>query len=133
MSLKVKVGALVAATPALQKVAQIENLPLKQVYDCARFLKLAEPELNAFEQARRELVKRVGVHDEKKQSYNIPPDKAEEFQAEYEKLADNEVELKVSMIDLSTVPPETVTGLKPADVLVLMPFIEYGDNGKAKS
>jgi len=132
VAITVKVGELVAAVPALQKVSQINALPMKQLYDCAKLLKRTQPELEAFNETRGKLVEQFGEHDEEAKGTVVKPDTPgmEKFVEKYAELCASEITLETSKLDLSAIPDSVVTGLNPGDLMLLEPFCEIRSGEK---
>ena len=128
MPITVKVGELVNAVPGLQTIAALENLPLRAAYDCAKLLQKMSPDIQGYDAAKNKLFEKLGEESEDGKTRSIPEDKRDEFFEELKPVIEKEVTIEASVVTL----PETLIGLKPADLINIMPFIEVAGNGEAK-
>ena len=130
MSITVKLEELVNAKPGLEKIALLEGLPVRAAFDCAKLLQKMVPDLQAFGAARDKLIERLGeeVEEDGKKFKRVPEEKHEEFFAELKPIIEVEVTLEASVVTL----PAKLIGLKPVDLIPIMPFIEVEGNGEEK-
>ena len=92
--MKIKLGNLVNAKEALNIISLIK-FPASKLFDAAKFLELANKEIQDFEKVRTEKVKQYGVeriNDDGETITEVPKDKVEEFIAEINELAVKEIE-----------------------------------------
>lgn len=96
--MKVKIQDIVAAAPTIQKLSGI-SLPVKVSYNIARNLKKIQRELEPFEKARIELVRKHGNEDEEGKLV-VKEENMQEFYKEMTELLEEEIEIDIRSIDI---------------------------------
>ena len=141
MSITVKLGELVngVESRAFTRLAALDDLTGKSVFDAHKLLKRAQTEYEAFTQARNALVKQHGEETEDGQMVvKVGSDKSNipAFTKEFSALLDSEVTLECS----KPVVPARIfeddkkpCGLKPADISILEPFAEFPGDAAEKA
>jgi hypothetical protein len=115
------VGRALQALEALQKMGETK-FPAKEAYHFGRLLKRLQtnPDILAANQSRIDSAKKFGV--EKDGQIAIPPERINEFAAEYEQVAAIPVELDVPVLPVSILdhaPP-----MLPSEMMALEQFFE---------
>ena len=125
--IKVKISDLVNSTETLQKLAK-KDFKAKLAWSIARLLKSAETEIQGFNEARVNLIRKYGEKDEsnelitdEKGNCKIIPEEIENFSKELNELMDSEVEINGSKLKMDLLEDVDFT---PSDMAVLEPFIE---------
>ena len=111
----------------LQKLSQ-QDFKAKLAWSIARLLKAAEVEVQAFNEARMNLITKYGEKDEndelitdEKGNCKIIPDNVSTFNAELNELLASEIEINANKINFELLEDLDFT---PSDIAVLEPFIE---------
>jgi len=96
--MKVKIQDILAAAPTIQKLNGI-SLPAKVSYNIARNLKKIQHELEPFEKARVELVRKYG-NDDGEGKLVVKEESMEEFYKEMGGLLEEEIEVDIRPISI---------------------------------
>ena len=128
--IKLTVGELVNSTEVLQKLAGME-LKAKLAFQVSRLLKSADKEIQVFNEARMNLVKKNGEKDENGElktdeqgNCKIPPEFIETFSKELTELLTTEVEINANKLKIDEFGDLEFT---PAEMAQLDPFIDFGE------
>ncbi len=123
----VKLSDLVNSTETLQKLAQ-KDFKAKLAWSISRLLKAADAEIQNFNEARMELIKKYGEKDETGElisdengNCKIPPEVTKDFNAEFVDLINSEIEINANKLQLDLFED---TNFTPSDMAILEPFIE---------
>lgn len=126
--IKVKISSLLNSTEALQKLAGTD-LKAKLAWQVARLLKAAEAELQSFNEARTNLIKKYGEKDENGElitdengNCKITPDFIDTFSNELNELIDSEVEISANKISINDLDN---TNFTPSEMTLLEDFIDF--------
>lgn len=126
--IKVKISSLLNSTEALQKLAGTD-LKAKLAWQVARLLKAAEAELQSFNEARTNLIKKYGEKDENGElitdengNCKITPNFIDTFSNELNELIDSEVEISANKISINDLDN---TNFTPSEMTVLEEFIDF--------
>lgn len=126
--IKIKIGALLNSTEALQKLASKE-LKARPAWQTSRILKAAEKEIQEFNEARMKLINKFGEKDEAGQlitdeagNCKINPDNISDFNAEFNELVESEIEINGNKINIDDIEDIDFT---PAEMTVLEAFIDF--------
>lgn len=126
--IKIKIGALLNSTEALQKLASKE-LKARPAWQTSRILKAAEKEIQEFNEARMKLINKFGEKDEAGQlitdeagNCKINPDNISDFNAEFNELVESEIEINGNKININDIEDVDFT---PAEMTVLEAFIDF--------
>jgi len=129
--IKVKISDLLNSTETLQKLAQ-KDFKAKLAWSIARLLKAAEAEIQGFNEARMNLIKKYGEKDENGElvtdengNCKITADGTNAFSAELSELIETEVEINANKIKIDLFEDLEFT---PSDMAVLEPFIDFGED-----
>ena len=98
--MKLTVGQLLAAQPALTKLAG-QDLPIKASYAIARLLSALQRELIVAEDQRGKLVRKHGI--EADGQITVTPENMEAFQEEFSVLAGSEIDIDCQALPLSLI------------------------------
>ena len=128
--IQVKLSDLVNSTETLQKLAQ-KDFKAKLAWSIARLLKAAEVEIQNFNDARVELIKKYGEKDEngelisdEKGNCKIVENFVKEFNEELNELINSEVEINANKINIELLENIDFT---PSEMAILEPFIEMDE------
>ena len=128
--IKVKLSDLVNSVETLQKLAQ-KDFKAKLAWSIARLLKSAEAEIQSFNEARLNLIKKYGEKDENgelitddKGNCKINTESVNNFTAELNELMNTEVEINANKIDMALLEDIEFT---PSDMTVLEPYVNMDD------
>ena len=128
--IKVKLIDLINSTETLQKLAQ-KDFKAKLAWSIARLLKAAEVEIQSFNEARTNLIKKYGEKNEKgelitdeKGNCKILETGVKEFNTELNELVESEVEIQANKIKIEMLEDLDFT---PSDMAAVEPFIEMED------
>ena len=88
--MQLKLSQLITMRNSLTKLVE-KDLPIKQSYNLARFIKKANEELTSFEEARIKLVNKYGEKDETG-NLSVTEKNQQQFLNELEELTDIEIE-----------------------------------------
>ena len=123
----VKLSDLVNSTETLQKLAQ-KDFKAKLAWSISRLLKAADAEIQNFNEARMELIKKYGEKDENGElisdengNCKISPESTKDFNTEFVDLINSEVEINANKLQLDLFED---TNFTPSDMAILEPFIE---------
>ena len=126
--IKVKISSLLNSNEALQKLAGTD-LKAKLAWQVARLLKAAEAELQSFNEARTNLIKKYGEKDENGElitdengNCKITPNFIDTFSNELNELIDSEVEISANKISINDLDN---TNFTPSEMTVLEEFIDF--------
>lgn len=125
--IKITLGELLNATDTLQKLAQ-KDFKAKLAWSISRLLKAAEKEVQEFNEARMNLIKKYGMKDEQnelitdeKGNCKITDENINEFSTELNDLIATEVEINANKMSLDLFDDAEFS---PSDMVLLEPFIE---------
>ena len=128
--IKVKLSDLVNSVETLQKLAQ-KDFKAKLAWSIARLLKSAETEIQSFNEARLNLIKKYGEKDENgelitddKGNCKISTESVNNFTDELNELMNTEVEINANKIDMVLLEDIEFT---PSDMAVLEPYVNMDD------
>lgn len=96
--MKMKVEAMLQAHEALGRMAG-QKMPARAAYWVSRLSAKLRVEYGVAEDKRRELVRKHGVEDEKK-NVRVLPEKMPDFMADWQPIAESEIEVEVQPIRL---------------------------------
>lgn len=126
----VKILDLVNSTETLQKLAK-QNFKAKLAWTLARLLKSAEGEIQGYNEARLNLIKKYGEKDEsgelitdEKGNCKILPESLTNFNTELNELLESEVEINSNKINFALLEDINFT---PTEMSLLEPFIEFDE------
>ena len=126
----VKILDLVNSTETLQKLAK-QNFKAKLAWTLARLLKAAEGEIQGYNEARLNLIKKYGEKDEsgelitdEKGNCKILPESLTNFNTELNELLESEVEINSNKINFALLEDINFT---PTEMSLLEPFIEFDE------
>ena len=128
--IELKVGELVNSTEALQKLSQKE-LKAKLAWQVSKLLKAADKELQEFNEARMNLIKKYGEKDENgelitddKGNCKIPEEVTVDFSNELNDLVEAEIEINANKIKIDDLENIDFT---PNEMNILEVFIDFGE------
>lgn len=128
--IKVKIADLVNSTETLQKLAQ-KDFKAKLAWSIARLLKSAEVEIQSFNEARMNLIKKYGEKDENGElvtdengNCKIENESINEFSNELNELINTEVEINANKISLDLLEDVDFT---PSEIAILEPFVDIDE------
>lgn len=131
--INVKISDLLNSTETLQRLSQ-KDFKAKPAWLIARLLKAAEKEIQEFNEARMNLIKKYGEKDENdelitddKGNCKIPEAVLDNFTSELNELIDTEIEINANKIDIDLVED---TDFTPADMAILEPFLDMHEENK---
>lgn len=126
----VKLSDLVNSTETLQKLAQ-KSFKAKLAWSIARLLKAADTEIQGFQDARLNLIKKYGEKDENgnlvsddKGNCKIPPEFTADFNTEFAELINSEVEINANKIKIELLEDIDFT---PSEMAILEPFVDMDE------
>lgn len=126
--IKLKISNIINGTPALQKLASTE-LKAKLAWQVGRILKAAEEEMQSFNEARLNLIKKYGDKDsngelitDEKGNCTIPNTASETFSNELNELINADVEINANKISISSIEDKEFT---PTEMAQLEAFIDF--------
>ena len=124
----VKIADIVNGTEALQKLVNAE-LKAKLAWKVSKLLKLADQEIQTFNETRMDLIRKFGEKDEngelitdEKGNCKIPPENLQDFSSELSDLLNSEVELNANKIDIEELENVNFT---PGEITLLEPFVNF--------
>ena len=128
--IKVSIKDLVGSTEALQKLASME-LKAKTSWQIGRILKSADAEIQSFNEARMNLIRKYGEKDENgelitddKGNCKILEEGVKEFASELNDLIEQEVELNANKVAVEDLDGKEFT---PSEMAQLEMFIDFGE------
>ena len=116
--MEITLRELVESEQALANLAQSRQ-PVKTAYRISRLLRLAEPELKAFYEARRTLLERFGTAQENGQ-YRIEPGKIAAFEKELSALLDEKITFEVAPVSIEDLQGE----ISASDLVAMEWFLD---------
>ena len=126
----VKISDLLNSTEALQKLAKTE-LKAKLAWLVGKLLKAADKEVQDFNEARMNLIKKYGEKNEagdlitdENDNCKISQENTAQFSAELNELIDSTVEISVNKIKIEDLENVSFT---PAEMAQLEAFIDFGE------
>jgi len=129
--IKVQLSELLNSVDALQKLSQT-NLKARSAYYVSKLLKVADKEIQEFNDARMNLIKKYGEKDENgelitddKGNCKILPENIADFQKELNDLLAVEAELNANKINLEELGDIEFT---PKDISMMEAFIELDED-----
>jgi hypothetical protein len=124
----VSIQDLLNGTDELSKLAKV-SLKAKLAWQVARMLKAADAEIQAFNDARMELIKKYGTKDENGElitdengNCKILEESVSEFSNELNELVNTKVEINANKIDINDLANIDFT---PSEINALEPFIDF--------
>ena len=128
--IKLKISDLLNSTEALQKLAGKE-LKAKLAWQVSRVLKLAEKEIQDFNETRMNLIKKYGEKDEngelvtdENNNCKINNESINDFSNELNELIESEIEINANKIKIEDIENIDFT---PAEMTQLEVFIDFGE------
>ena len=128
--INVTIEQLLNSTETLQKLSQ-KDFKAKLAWSIARLLKTAEAEIQSFNDARLNLIKKYGEKDEsgelitdEKGNCKIAAESIDEFSTELNELIKTEVEINANKIDIDLLENIDFT---PSEMAILEPFVDMGE------
>lgn len=128
--IKLKISDLLNSTEVLQKLASKE-LKAKLAWQVSRVLKAAEKEMQDFNEARMNLIKKYGEKDNNGEiitddngNCKILPTSTEVFSNELNELIGSEIEINANRIKIEDIENINFT---PAEMTQLETFIDFGE------
>jgi len=112
----VKLNKLWNSQKALGALNIIKDLPIKTSYWIGKNTKKISREIELIEEKRRDLVKKYGTENEKKET-SVPQEKMEEFTKEFYDLLDTEIEVDLRLFNIDEFTGKS--GLTGQDMLQL--------------
>ena len=97
--MKVKLSKLWNSQKALGALNVIKDLPIKTSYWIGKNTKKISREVTEIEEKRKELVKKYGVENDKKET-SVPQEKMEEFSKEFYDLLDTEIDVDLRIFNI---------------------------------
>ena len=129
--INVKIVDLVNSTETLQKLSQ-KDFKAKLAWQISRLLKAAETEIQSFNEARMNLIRKYGEKDEsdelvtdEKGNCKIDNSVLNEFTSELNDLMNTEVEINASKIKIEQLENLDFT---PSDMAILEPYMDMGED-----
>ena len=126
----VKIADLLNSTEVLQKLSKTQ-LKAKTAWQVSRVLKLAEEEIQTFNDTRMEVLKKYAEKDEngelitdENNNCKIIQSEITKFNNELTELLENEIELNVNKINIEDLNDIDFT---PAEINALESFIDFGE------
>jgi len=113
---KVKLNKLWNSQKALGALNIIKDLPIKTSYWIGKNTKKISREIELIEEKRKDLVKKYGTENEKKET-SVPQEKMEEFTKEFYELLDTEIEVDLRLFNIDEFTGKS--GLTGQDMLQL--------------
>ena len=104
--MKLTLNDLVAAQPALQRLARREA-PAKIAFCLARNVRQTMPVLADYDVARKALLDRLGTPSEDKTQYTFKPEEQAEFNSEMQALLNTEIDIEITQIAEDDLPDLT--------------------------
>lgn len=127
----ISISELMNSTETLQKLAHKE-LKAKLAWSIARLLKAADAEIQSFNEARMNLIKKYGEKDEngelvtdEKGNCKILDDEIRNFTEELNELMNSKIEINANKIRIEELETLDFT---PAEMNVLEVFIDFGED-----
>ena len=119
--MKVKAADVFNAFSVLQKLGA-EKMPIKGAMAVKLLVAAIHPQWKVLEDARGDKVKELGEpNPENPNMFRIPPDKANEYTAFFNELADADVEIEAPKLDLALLGERLE--ISAADLMALAPFV----------
>ncbi len=125
--MKVLLREILDAVEPLKRM-QVQAMPAKTAYQIARLVRrLDSGELSAYQQAKEQLVRRLGIEEEEdgRTVWRVAKEHQQEFITEHEELLDQEVEISIRPLTLHEIESMTIS---PADLLFMRWMIEGLDD-----
>lgn len=126
----VKFSDLINSTEVLQKLARTE-LRAKVAWQVSKLLKLAETEMQNFNETRLEVLKKYGEKDEngelitdENNNCKIVPSEIANFNNELNELLNTQIEINANKLDIDDLDDINFT---PAEMNTLESFIDFGE------
>lgn len=128
--IKVKISDLLNGTDALKKLSETE-LKAKLAWQVGRLLKAADAEIQSFNEARLNLIKKYGEKDEsgelitdEKDNCKIDQENINDFTSELNELVESEIEINANKISIDSLEDKEFT---PSEMSQLEVFIDFGE------
>lgn len=123
----IKLEELINCAEGLKNLSQ-KQLKARTAYTVGKLLKVADAEMNEFNEARMKLIKKYGEKDEnnelitdENENVHIPNESVEAFNSELQDLLSASIELNANKIKLDDLDDVDFT---PSEMTQLDPFIE---------
>lgn len=128
--IKITINELLNSTDVLQKLSKTD-LKARLSWQIARLLKAADTEIQSFNDARMNLVRKFGEKDEngelitdEQNNCKIPNDSTIEFSNELNELINTEIEINANKIKIEDIENLNFT---PAEMNTLESFIDFSE------
>ena len=127
--MKVKLNKLWNSQKALGALNIVKELAIKTSYWVGKNTKKISREIELIEEKRRDLVKKYGVENEKKET-TVPQEKIEEFSKEFYDLLDTEIDVDLRLFNINEFTGKS--GLTGQDMLQI-DFLFENDEPKTEA
>ena len=128
--IKLRINDLLNSTEVLQKLSKTD-LKAKTAWQVTRMLKAADAEIQSFNDARMNLIRKYGEKDENgelitndENNCKIPDSTIEQFSVELNDLINSEIEINANKISINDIENLSFT---PNEMNLLEPFIDFGE------
>lgn len=129
--IKVKISDLLNGTDALKKLSETE-LKAKLAWQVGRLLKAADAEIQSFNEARLNLIKKYGEKDEngelitdENDNCKITQESISDFTNELNELVESEIEINANKINIDSLGDKEFT---PSEISQLEVFIDFDED-----
>ena len=129
--IKVKISDLLNGTDALKKLSETE-LKAKLAWQVGRLLKAADAEIQSFNEARLNLIKKYGEKDEngelitdENDNCKITQESINDFTNELNELVESEIEINANKINIDSLGDKEFT---PSEISQLEVFIDFDED-----
>lgn len=129
--IKVKISDLLNGTDALKKLSETE-LKAKLAWQVGRLLKAADAEIQSFNEARLNLIKKYGEKDEngelitdENDNCKITQESISDFTNELNELVESEIEINANKININSLGDKEFT---PSEISQLEVFIDFDED-----
>ena len=129
MAIKVKLGELVSAEPALNRLMALQ-LPIKAAYNLAKLTAAVRTETKIFYEQRGALIKKLGEERDPTEAevakgghskvFEVTPDNMEEYSSKISELVDIEVTIDRDLFAIDSLGDVGVSG---EDIIAIYPLI----------
>lgn len=114
--MKLKLKQIWASQAAMPKLLSRELADLRSSYFIGKNARLLDVEYDILNQKRIALVKQHGIEDVKSKQWNVPKEKMEQFNKEFEAILEQEVEVDITVIDIATIPDAKLTPMDTVSI-----------------
>jgi hypothetical protein len=98
--MKLKLKQIWASQQAMPKLLNRELADVKTSYFVGKNARALDVEYGGLNQKRILLVKKHGIEDTKSNQWNVPKEKMEQFNKEFESLLESEVDVEITAVDV---------------------------------